>query len=157
MFALDFTMPLVIRDLDGDGRADVSSTHVGQGTTRIYRNGPDPAKAMATPALTVRAKGITLLAYYADLDGDGRDDLVLPRMDEVSIWSILKALLARSVPVEVLFFRQRADGSFPNEPDATTELDVPIEPARPTAACGSGRRSWLRWRATSTATADATP
>lgn len=127
MFALDFTMPLVIRDIDGDGRADVSSTHVGEGTTRIYRNGAAPAAALAEPALTLRAKGITLFAYYADIDGDGRLDLILPRMDEVSIWTILKALIARSVPVEVLIFRQRPDGGFPPEPDAVSELDVPLQ------------------------------
>ncbi len=123
---LDFTMPLLVRDLDGDGRVDLSSTHVGQGATRIYTNGPDPARAFADPALTVRVKGVTFFSYFVDVDGDGRDDLVLPRMDQVGAWSILKALVTRSVPVEMLVFFQRDDGSFPSEPDSRRGLDVPL-------------------------------
>lgn len=124
--ALDFTMPLVLRDLDRDGRVDVASTHVGQGAVRIYKNGADPARAFATPALTVRVKGITFFSYFVDVDGDGRDDLVLPRIDEVGAWSILKALVTRSVPVEMLIYFQRQDGSFPSEPDDRRALDVPL-------------------------------
>ncbi len=124
--ALDFTMPLVLRDLDRDGRVDVSSTHVGQGAVRIYKNGADPAEALSTPALTVRVKGVTFFSYFVDVDGDGRDDLVLPRIDEVGAWSILKALVTRSVPVEMLIYFQRADGSFPGEPDDRRDLEVPL-------------------------------
>lgn len=123
---LDFTMPLVIADVDGDGRVDVSSTHVGQGTTRLFRNGPDPAAAFAKPALTVRAKGVTFFSYFVDLDGDGRQDLILPRIDKVSVWTILKVLVTRSVPVEMLVYYQRPDGSFESEPDQTRELEVPV-------------------------------
>jgi len=48
-FELDFTTPLVLRDLDHDGRVDVASTHVGEGVTRVFRNGADPVAALATP------------------------------------------------------------------------------------------------------------
>ncbi len=126
-FELDFTTPLVLRDLDRDGRVDVASTHVGQGVTRVFRNGPDPAKALEAPAHTVRAKGITFLAFFVDLDGDGLDDLVLPRMDKIGVWSVLKALVTRSVPIDVLIFYQRREGPmYPDEPDAVREMEVPL-------------------------------
>lgn len=128
-FELDFTMPLVLRDLDGDGRLDASSTHVGQGTTRLFlqRTG-DPARDFAAPAQSIRVKGITLLAFYVDLDHDGRLDLVLPRLDKISLWSIVKVFITRSVPAEVLFFYQRADprAPFPDQPDAIREAEIPI-------------------------------
>lgn len=123
---LDFTMPLVIEDLDNDQRVDVSSTHVGQGTTRLYRNKGNLAEAFAKPDLTVRAKGVTFFSYYVDLDGDQRQDLILPRIDKVNVWTILKVLVTRSVPVEMLVYYQRPDGSFENEPDFIREVEVPV-------------------------------
>ena len=128
-FELDFTMPLVLRDLDGDGRLDASSTHVGQGTTRLFlqRTG-DPGRDFAHPAQSIRVKGITLLAFYVDLDGDGRLDLVLPRLDKIDLWSIIKVFITRAVPAEVLFFYQRPDPSapFPDQPDVVREAEIPI-------------------------------
>lgn len=126
-FELDFTTPIVLRDLDHDGRVDVASTHVGQGVTRVFRNGPDPAKALESPAHTVRARGVTFLAFFVDLDGDGLDDLVLPRMDKIGVWSVLKALVTRSVPIDVLIFYQRREGAmFPDEPDAVRAMEIPL-------------------------------
>ena len=126
-FELDFTMPLVLQDLNHDGRVDAALTHVGSGTTRVFLNGPDPAQAFRTPARVVRAKGVTFLALFVDLDGDGLDDMVLPRMDKIGIWSILKAIVTRSVPVEAQFFYQRPGAvPFPEEPDFSRTFDIPI-------------------------------
>jgi hypothetical protein len=126
-FELDFTTPLTLRDLDHDGRLDVASTHVGQGVTRVFRNGPDPTKAFEAPAHSVRAKGVTFLSFFLDLDGDGLDDLVLPRMDKVGVWSVLKVLVTREVPIDVLVYYQRREGAmFPDEPDATRSLTIPL-------------------------------
>lgn len=126
-FELDFTTPLVLRDLDHDGRVDVASTHVGEGITRVFRNGLDPAAALATPAHSVRAKGVTFLSFFVDLDGDGLDDLVLPRMDKIGVWSILKVLVTRTVPIDVLIYYQRRQGAmYPDEPDAIRRVEVPV-------------------------------
>jgi hypothetical protein len=126
-FELDFTTPLVLRDLDRDGRVDVASTHVGEGVTRVFRNGADPAAALATPAHSVRAKGVTFLSFFVDLDGDGLDDLVLPRMDKIGVWSILKVLVTRTVPIDVLVYYQRREGPmYPDEPDAIRSVEVPV-------------------------------
>lgn len=126
-FELDFTMPVILRDLDKDGRVDASSTHVGQGVTRVFKNGADPAKAFASPAQSIRAKGVTFISFYVDIDGDGKDDLILPRTDKVGVWSILKALVTRSVPVDALFYFQRP-GPVPygDEPDLVRSFEVPL-------------------------------
>ncbi|RMG16169.1 MAG: VCBS repeat-containing protein [Planctomycetota bacterium] len=123
---LDFTTPLRIRDLDRDGRADVCTTHVGKGTTRIYFNRPPVAEAFSRPAASVRAKGVTFLSYTCDMDGDGLEDLVLPRMDRISAWSVIKVFLTRTVPIEMMVFYQRPGRRFPAEPDDTRELEIPI-------------------------------
>jgi hypothetical protein len=124
---LDFNLPLQLRDLDGDGRVDVSATHVGKGTTRIYRNAKDnPAKAFQSPAQSLRAKGVTFLAYYSDMNGDGLADLVIPRMDPISAWSVIKVLVTRSVPIEMMIFYQRKETFFQDEPDVVRELEIPV-------------------------------
>ena len=53
---------------------------------------------------------MTFLSYYRDFNGDGRPDLVLPRIDKVTMWSILKVLITQSIPLQALVFFQRADG-----------------------------------------------
>ncbi len=147
-FELDFTTPLVLRDLDGDGRCDVASTHVGQGITRLFFNTEDPAAALATPRATIRAKGVTFLAFFVDLDGDGLDDLCLPRMDKIGVWSILKALVTRSVPVEMLVFYQRPGPQpFADEPDRVRALDIPL-------SIQSGGERGMRFGTTIIATLD---
>ncbi len=126
-FELDFTMPLVLRDLNNDSRVDAALTHVGTGSTRVFLNSSNPAEAFKTPARVVRAKGITPLAFFVDADGDGLQDMILPRMDKIGIWSILKAVVTRSVPVEAQFFYQRKDGAaFPEEPDFQRNFEIPI-------------------------------
>jgi hypothetical protein len=120
-------MPLVLRDLNHDGRIDAALTHVGQGTTKIFMNSDNPQEAFKTPAKVVRAKGVTFLAFFVDLDGDGLDDMILPRMDKIGIWSILKVLITRSVPVEAQFFYQRrGNPPFPDEPDVTRSFEIPV-------------------------------
>ncbi|HZU99514.1 MAG TPA: hypothetical protein VFF73_22585, partial [Planctomycetota bacterium] len=129
-FELDFTMPLLLKDLNDDRRVDGAVTHVGTGTTRIFLNSDKPAEAWGAPARVVRAKGITFLSFFVDLDGDKREDLILPRMDKVGIWSIVKAFVTGSVPVEAQFFYQRKDAPreacFPDEPDFQRSFDIPI-------------------------------
>jgi hypothetical protein len=123
---LDFNLPLVLRDVNRDGRVDVSATHVGKGTTRLYLNRAPEKEALSSPAASFRAKGVTFLSYYVDADGDGREDLILPRADKLSAWAIVKAFLTRSVPIEMLVFYQRDDGSFPSEPDDSRDLEIPV-------------------------------
>jgi FG-GAP-like repeat len=126
-FDLDFTMPLVVQDLDRDGRVDVSSTHVGQGTTRLYRNTETPHQSFTEPVQSIRAKGVTFLSFYRDMDGDGLDDLILPRMDDIGVWTVLKVLVTRSVNLEVLIFFQREHGRlYEDEPDVVRELEIPV-------------------------------
>jgi hypothetical protein len=147
-FELDFTMPVILRDLDKDGRVDASSTHVGQGVTRVFKNGADPAKAFASPAQSIRAKGVTFISFYVDIDGDGKDDLILPRTDKVGVWSILKALVTRSVPVDALFYFQRP-GAVPygDEPDLVRSFEVPL-------SISSGGEGGMKFGTTIVATLD---
>jgi hypothetical protein len=129
-FELDFTMPMVLKDLNDDHRVDAALTHVGTGTTRVFLNSETPEEAFRNPARVVRAKGITFLAFFVDLDGDRREDLILPRMDKIGIWSIVKAIVTKSVPVEAQFFYQRKDvprdQTYPDEPDFQRSFEIPI-------------------------------
>lgn len=129
-FELDFTMPLVLKDLNADRRLDAALTHVGTGTTRVYINSDKPEESFKAPARVVRAKGITFLSFFVDLDGDKHEDLILPRMDKIGIWAILKAIVTRSVPVEAQFFYQRKDAAktdaYPDEPDFSRSFEIPI-------------------------------
>jgi hypothetical protein len=127
-FELDLTMPLMLSDLNQDGYVDMMSTHVGQGLTRIFMGSKEGVKAFETPSQVLRAKGVSFFAFTTDLDGDGLLDLIIPRTDKIGIWYILKVLVTRSLNLDVLCFYQRKNSKnpFPNVPDFTGEIEIPI-------------------------------
>ena len=65
-----------LADVNGDGRADVTTGFEGSGVTRVYLNpGPDRAKAK-WPAVTVGKSPSVEDAVFVDLDQDGAVDVV---------------------------------------------------------------------------------
>jgi len=129
-FDLDLTMPLKLVDLDRDGYVDLVSTHVGQGLTRLFMGSKEGAKALVKPSQTIRAQGVTFLSFTLDVDGDGLEDLIIPRMDKIGLWTILKVLVTRTVPVDLLIFFQRKERKkgrpYPDQPDLVREIEIPV-------------------------------
>ncbi|HVY61122.1 MAG TPA: VCBS repeat-containing protein, partial [Planctomycetota bacterium] len=61
------------------------------------------------------------------LDHDGRVDLVLARTDRPGLWDIVKVLVTKEIPVEMLIFH--ADGTpgvYPRAPQDRREIDIPL-------------------------------
>jgi len=124
-FKLDRELPTEFVDLQGDGLVDVVATHMGRATTHIYY-GKKGRTALKRPDLLLRLPGVTFLHFVVDLDGDGRQDLILARTDRPGLLDIVKVLITKEVPVELLFYYGRKVGGFPRQPDERRDLDIPI-------------------------------
>ncbi len=125
-FKLDFRLPIRFADIDGDGLTDVIATHIGRGSTVVFKGRKD-RKDFETPDVILKVPGVTVLDFLLDLDRDGKQDLILVRADRPGLWDILQVLITKEVPVEVLFFY--ADGSasvFPRTPDHRRDIDIPL-------------------------------
>jgi hypothetical protein len=68
------------------------------------------------------SEGFTL-PFLLDLNGDRRADLVLVNVD-VSFWTAIKALIARSVTAEAGFYLMSDKRQYPRQPDATGKFSV---------------------------------
>ncbi len=133
-FKLDLRLPVKFADVDGDGLTDIVATHIGRGTTYVFRGGrgrtgltPEAARGDTV----IRVPGVSFLDFLIDLNGDGRKDLILGRADRPGILDILKILLTKDVDVEVLFFYGLAGdrpgvGLFNESPSHRKAIKVPI-------------------------------
>jgi hypothetical protein len=125
-FQFDIQLPTKFADVDGDGITDIIATHIGRATTYIYKGRPGRAD-LAKPDAILKFPGITFLNFLVDLDNDGRMDLVLARTDRPGLLDLVKVLITKEIPVEVLFFFGRAgDEPYPKEPDYRREIEIPI-------------------------------
>lgn len=115
-------------DLDGDGLADLSANKIGGGITntrsetRLYM-GTKGGGFAASPAQTWVDEGFGTLITYADLDGDGKVEMVHPLV-EVSVVSMSSMLLSSKMELD-LRVRRGTPGAakpFADKPVQTLDL-----------------------------------
>lgn len=123
-FQFDIQLPTKFADVDGDGVTDVVATHIGRATTLVFKGG----NGLAQPDAILKFPGITFLNFLVDLDSDGKMDLVIARTDRPGLLDLVKVLITKEIPVEILFFYGRggAGAPYPSEPDYRREVDIPI-------------------------------
>ncbi len=124
-FKLDFTLPTKFADVDGDGLTDIVATHIGRATTYVFRGRKD-RRDLKSPDVILKLRGLTFIDFLADLDRDGKQDLVLARTDRPGLWDIMKVLVTKEIPVEVLFFYSSGSALYPRQPDERREVAIPL-------------------------------
>lgn len=135
------TLHAFARDLDGDGRADlvvhrmVGSLMRSHATTTIHMNpgdGPDPR---SEPRARIESRGGTSAIELADIDGDGRVELleahipfgVLQAVRMLTLGRIEARLRMRALPAQAgapLVETWAADASFPFDFESSRVLGV---------------------------------
>ncbi len=106
---------LQVRDLDGDGRADlVVSRAVGtllhsHSATEIYRNPGDGVRLPATPDASFSLDAGLAQVELSDLDGDGRVELVQSSI-AFGVMQVVRVLTTRRAEIEVRVYRLGAPG-----------------------------------------------
>jgi hypothetical protein len=96
----------IVRDLDGDGRADLLHTAVtgsltqGRSSSRIHLGGSAGIDPSAPPDATREMEGGFSSLHPVDLDGDGRPELVELSV-ELGLFQIVRLLLTRRAETRI--------------------------------------------------------
>jgi hypothetical protein len=119
-----------VRDVNGDGRADILLSVVGGGftnsrartTLHLNRGG---TWNLATPDSTFVSEASIGGDTLVDLDRDGKPELVQASIP-FSVLELVEALVTRSVDVRVTFHVVDSQGAFAEKPVTSLKLSIPL-------------------------------
>lgn len=122
----DRTVGLVPADFNGDGVPDFLSSRFRDGHVSIAF-GQEGSFEVLVPDRVIDLDGWVILAQAKDVDGDGKPDLIVPRLPKLGIAGALKAILQRRIDLELWVFRNRGSGDpFAAAPDWKYTFDVEV-------------------------------
>lgn len=126
------TLTAVVRDLDGDGRADLVVHRTGGGllhshaSTHVYLNDGRGAQPMGRPSATLNVANGIGSVILADLDGDGRVEIVQSAVP-FGVLQVVRVLVRRQLEAKLSVYRFPSKGRGPLVLTWDTELDYPVD------------------------------
>ncbi|MCB9833127.1 MAG: VCBS repeat-containing protein [Planctomycetes bacterium] len=125
----DQRVPPLLRDFDGDGLDDLVHLDPGGGYVFVYRGrGRGLAETEARePDQIFNVGGHALWRSLADVDGDGRLDLIVLSMSKMNVVAQVNVMRAGSLPVRLFCRRQKENGDFEASTLWNASLELPFE------------------------------
>lgn len=122
----------VVKDLDNDGFADAIVTkQSAKGLSNfrcainIYYGGPE-GYANKPDQVIISEGSASERTIVRDVNGDGRLDMILPSI-KISIRSIIRFLLTKSIPINFNIFLLHEDGRYSDRPDFSKAVKFKID------------------------------
>ncbi len=122
----------VVADLNNDNRADAivtKQTSKGLSSFRGVINifyAREEGYSTKQDQVIVSEGTASSRTFIRDVNGDGKLDMILPSV-KISIASIIRFLITRSLPINFNIFLLNEDNEFPDRPDFTKEVKLKID------------------------------
>ncbi len=115
-------------DFDNDGKFDVVAHKVmgdiGNLESRtVLFYGKSGGLEHNKPDLEFKPGKMVLTYHVADMNKDGREDLILPTMD-LNLLTVAKVFVTSEINFEYTFYLAREDGTFNSKPDRTAKANI---------------------------------
>gem|GEM_PF-5769410 len=124
-----------VDDINGDGSSDLVCWQAHGGITQArveveIHYGPLSEQRPLTPHQRIVVDNVTAYPQLADLDGDGRKEIILCAVELGTITSA-RMIVVKSVNVYLLAYHQRPDNSFGKDPDARLKISCRLDTESP--------------------------
>lgn len=129
---IQYQLPPSVLDLNGDGALDILHVVAGRGEAHLFLGAPGSRSVFPTvgkprpPDDTKKIDGYIPNYWVRDLDGDGRQDLLLSTVGKLTVIGGLQIFLTRQVDIQLMAFLNRPGGRYPREPDFVRAFTVPL-------------------------------
>ncbi len=139
---VQYQLPPTVRDLNGDGAADILHVVASRGEVHLFLGVPGgdatgggapggdfPFPTVEKPVPATDSKkidGYIPNYWIRDLDGDGRQDLLLATIAKLNVISGLQIFLTRQVDIQLMAFLNGPEGRYSREPDFVRDFTVPL-------------------------------
>lgn len=122
---LRYELPPLMKDLNGDGIEDIGLTFTSKGRIHIWHLRPE-RKNLEHPDTVLKVGDSWMAGVWAeDLNGDGKQDIVLSIMRKFGIVGGLRAFLSGRVDLELHVHLGRENGKFLLDPDQVLTFSIP--------------------------------
>lgn len=121
-----------IKELNGDGIPDIiaEATYAdgvfdrrNEFSLHLGRRNGDSVEYLSEEDALIAFKGLQFDLIDTDIDGDGKQDLVV-RKARLSFGRVIRALISGSVPVEIHFHRMADDDTYPDDANFVAKTKV---------------------------------
>jgi hypothetical protein len=120
----------LVRDIDGDGRADLVIAQLSGGilnaraTTSIHRN-RNGTWNLDEPDTTIETENAMTAIEFLDVDADGRPELLQAHVP-VNVFELVEVLLTRAIDAHLRMYGVDSEGRFETRPRRSRKLGIAL-------------------------------
>lgn len=119
-----FGKVVYFEDLDEDGAYSLIIADNRNGKVEFFKGG-DMGKPYEIEQ-TIQTEGWILSPSFQDMNGDGLKDLILPSIEKIGIFTILRVFFTSRFDIQYMIFFNRRKPLYPILPDISRSVSLPL-------------------------------
>ncbi len=122
---IKYQLPPIMKDLNGDGIEDIGLTYTSKGRIHLWYLRPE-RKNLEQADNVLKVSDSWMVGVWAeDLNGDGKEDIILSIMRKFGLIGGIRAFLSGKVDIELHVHLGRDEGKFLLDPDQILTFSIP--------------------------------
>lgn len=119
-----FGKVVYFEDLDEDGNYSLIIADNKKGKVDFFKGG-DMGKPYEIE-MTIKTDGWILAPYFWDMNSDGLKDLILPSIEKIGVFTILRVFFTSRFDIQYMIFFNRKKPLYPIVPDISRTVSLPL-------------------------------